>query len=91
MPKILLYIAAAALVGFILTQRFIEPVTWQPFVDACLSGGTGTRAQCECLANYAHERLTVDEIRAIMENRRVSRAFEEKVANIIRAGANSCR
>ena len=91
MPKILLYIAVAALLAFVLSNTFFSPATHAPFVEACLSGGTGTKRQCNCLADYVHDRLTRDEIRAVMDNRVVGKAFQDKVANVVRNGADACR
>ena len=91
MPKIMLYIAALALLGFVLSSQFRSPETREPFIEACLSGGSGTQKQCRCLADYVHERLTQDEIRAVMENRVAGKLFQDKVANVVRSGANACR
>ncbi len=91
MPKLLLYIAALALLAFALSQKFGSPSTIEPFVETCLSGGSGTRKQCRCLAEYVHDRLTADEISAVMDNRVAGQAFQNKVANIVRAGAVACR
>ncbi|MEH6627438.1 MAG: hypothetical protein V7739_13410 [Motiliproteus sp.] len=92
MPRIFLFLAAFALVAFVVTNRFISPpATWEPFVEACLSGGSGTKDQCSCLADYVHDRLDVEEVEAIMENRVAGKAFQDKVANVIRVGSKSCR
>ncbi len=92
MPRIFLFLAAFALVAFAVTNRFISPAaTWEPFVDACLSGGSGTKKQCECLSDYVHERLDDDEVEAIMENRVAGKAFQDKVGNVVRLGSKSCR
>ena len=90
MSKYLLYIAAFALVGFILSTRFSTPATYEPFVQTCLSGGPGTERQCKCLADFVHDRLTPEELRAIMEDRVVGKAFQDKVAEVVRSGADRC-
>ena len=91
MPRILLYIAALALLGFVLSNAYQSTATRQPFVEACLSGGSGTKKQCECLSDYVHDRLTGDEISAVMDNRVAGKAFQDKVANTVRNGASACR
>ncbi|MCW8887137.1 MAG: hypothetical protein OQK12_18065 [Motiliproteus sp.] len=92
MPRFFLFLAAFALVGFAISSRFFSPApTWEPFNESCLRGGSGTKEQCACLTDYIHDRLDQDEIDAIMENRVSGRAFQDKVANIVRLGTKSCR
>jgi hypothetical protein len=91
MPRTLLYIAALALLAFVLSQKLTTPKTRGPFVEACMSGGHATQRQCDCLADYVHDRLEEQEILAIMENRVVGTAFQERVADMIKTGSQQCR
>lgn len=90
MPRIFLLIAAFALVAFAVSQQFLTPKTLQPFVQGCIQSGA-TKAQCECLGSYVHDRLTEQEIGAVMENRVAGASFQNKVESTIQSGTLACR
>ena len=91
MPKIFLYLAAIALLGFIMTQNFGEPAkTWQPFYQGCMAGGGATDARCRCLTDYVHEQLEENEVSAVMENRVAGATFQAKVEQVVQQGSRSC-
>ncbi len=92
MPKTFLYLAAIALLGFIVTQNFwASAKTWQPFYQGCIAGAGATEQRCRCLTDFVHDRLGEDEIRAVMENRVVGASFQKKVEQTVQQGAQSCR
>ena len=91
MPKIFLYLAAIALLGFIMTQNFGEPAkTWQPFYQGCMAGGGATETRCSCLTDYVHDHLEEAEINAVMENRVAGASFQAKVEQVVQQGSRSC-
>ncbi len=92
MPKIFLYLAAIALLGFIMTQNFGTPAkSWQPFYQACMAGAGATEQRCRCFTDYVHDRLEEAEILAVMENRVAGASFQQKVEQTVQQGSKSCR
>jgi hypothetical protein len=91
MPKTFLYLAAIALLGFIMIQNFGDPAkSWQPFYQGCMAGGEATEQRCRCFTDYVHERLEENEIQAVMANRAAGASFQDKVEQIVRQGSKTC-
>ncbi|MEH6652126.1 MAG: hypothetical protein V7707_19050 [Motiliproteus sp.] len=92
MPKIFLYLAAIALLGFFMTKNLGGPAkSWEPFYQGCMAGGGATDERCRCLTDYVHERLEQNEIQAVMENRVAGTSFQQKVERIVQQGSLSCQ
>lgn len=92
MPKTFLYLAAIALLGFIMLQNFGGPAkSWEPFYQGCMAGGGATDERCRCLTDYVHERLDQSEIEAVMENRVAGATFQDKVERIVQQGSLACQ
>lgn len=92
MPKILLYLAAAALLGFIVTQNFFSPAkTWEPFYQGCIAGAGASEERCRCFTDYIHDRLGEDEISAVMENRVAGASFQQRVEQTVRQAGLTCQ
>lgn len=91
MPKVFLYIAALALLGFIVTQKIWTPAaTWEPFYQGCLAGAGATEQRCRCFTDYMHERLSEEELSAVMENRVAGASFQDKIEQTVRQAALAC-
>ncbi|WP_133297493.1 hypothetical protein [Motiliproteus coralliicola] len=91
MPRIFLYLAAFALLGFFITRTFNQqPPSWEPFYQACMAGTGSTEQRCSCFADYVHDRLNDDEISAVMENRVAGASFQDRVEKIVQQGSLAC-
>ncbi|MFT6916275.1 MAG: hypothetical protein ACJAWL_002603 [Motiliproteus sp.] len=92
MPKIFLYLAAAALLGFIVTQNFFSQAkTWEPFYQGCIAGAGATEARCSCFTDYVHERLGEAEINAVLENRVAGARFQDSVEQTVQQAGLACQ
>jgi hypothetical protein len=91
MGKVLLWIAAVMFAIYLVKTQYLSSSTWTPFRDGCLAGGSATQAQCDCLADYVHERFTDEEVQRIMDNQVTDPVFAEKVNQTVIAGTLSCR
>ncbi|MEH6470708.1 MAG: hypothetical protein V7752_05600 [Halopseudomonas sp.] len=91
MPKTFLYLAAIALLGFIVTRNFWAPATtWEPFYQGCMSSAGASEQRCRCFTDYIHDRLSEDEVKAVMENRVAGATFQERVQQTVQQGALAC-
>ena len=92
MPRIFLFLAAIALLGFIVTQNFGAPAkTWEPFYQGCMAGAGATEQRCRCFTDSIHDRLSDDEVNAVIENRVVGASFQYRVEQAVRQAAQACR
>ena len=90
MSKVLVWISIVMLAIYVVKTQYLTSKTWEPFRDGCIAGG-GTEAQCNCLADYVHERFSDLEVERIMRMEQGDSAFEAKVQQTIMAGTLACK
>lgn len=91
MSKALLWMAAVMFAIYLVKTQYLNSTTWEPFRDGCLAGGSASEAQCNCLADYVHERFSDEEVQRIMNNQVSDPLFSERVNRTVMAGTLACR
>lgn len=89
MSKALLWIGIVLGAVYIMKTQFLNSKTYDPFKQGCIAGGY-SEAQCGCLADYVHERLSDQEVQGIMDNRVSDPGFAARVNSIRVAGNLAC-
>lgn len=90
MSKIFLYLAVLALVGFGVSRYFAPPATQAAFIEGCLAAQGATRARCDCLADRLHEVFSVEQMRALMENRIANAELESRIKTEVARATQLC-
>lgn len=91
MGKTLLWIAAVMFAIYLVKTQYLNSSTWTPFRDGCLASGTASEAQCNCLADYVHERFSDEEVQRIMDQQITDPVFADRVQRTVLAGTLACR
>ncbi len=91
MPRIFLFLAAIALLGFIISQNFgPQAKTWEPFYQGCMAGAGATEQRCRCFTDFIHARLSEEEVRAVIGNRVAGARFQDRIEHTVRQAARDC-
>lgn len=90
MAKVFLWMGAVLLAIYLVKSQFLNSKTWTPFRDGCVVAGSGSEEQCNCLANYVHERFSDQEVKRIMETEITDPVFADKVDRAVMAGTLAC-
>jgi len=91
MGKVFLWMGVVLLAIYLVKSQFLTSKTWTPFRDGCLASGSADEAQCNCLADYVHERFSDEEVKRIMNTQITDSVFADKVNRTVVAGTLACR
>ncbi|SEG78125.1 hypothetical protein [Marinobacterium lutimaris] len=91
MGKVFLWMGVVLFAIYLVKSQFLNSKTWTPFRDGCLVSENATEAQCNCLADYVHERFSDQDVQRMMDNQITDPVFAQKVNSTVVAGTLACR
>ncbi len=89
MSKVLLWMGGVLFAIYIVKTEFLNSKTWEPFKNGCVAGGYSEQ-QCSCLSDYVHERLSDNEVEAILNQQIRDEGLAAKINTIRIAGNLAC-